>query len=179
MHLPSPQKPRKRSTRLVFLFLVAILPAEALLFFLPGPAGSAQPTTITAQEILTLTNSERANAYLRPLTDNKNLDDAATLKASDMLRYGYFAHTSPQGKDFTQSIKKMNVAYEEAGENLAIDFVSSQAAVQSWMNSENHRRNILNPRYTDSGIAALTGEFNGSVTTIIVQLFIKKPISKN
>ncbi len=175
MH-PSPAKRSRTNTRLVFLLLVALLPAEAFLFFLPGPTGSAQPSDVSADEILTLSNSERAKEHIRALRHNQELDNAAVLKASDMLRNGYFAHTSPQGNDFTTSIKKMGVEYAEAGENLAIDFIDSTTVVSSWMQSEDHRKNLLNPRFTDIGVATLSGKFNGNTTTVVVQLFARAPL---
>ncbi len=38
-------------------------------------------------------------------------------------------------------------------ENIAKAKMSPKRVVQLWMNSQGHRRNILNPRYTKIGVA--------------------------
>ena len=61
--------------------------------------------------------------------------------------------------------------YAAAGENLAVNFTDSQDVVRAWMNSEGHRKNILNQKFTEVGIGMATGEYQGRATTFIVQLF--------
>lgn len=122
-------------------------------------------------KILDLTNKERTSQNLAQLKHSPKLEKAAIMKASDMLNKGYFSHNSPEGADFTKNIKKQKYYYLEAGENMAIDFITSEAVVEGWMKSDDHKRNILNPRFKDVGIAALAGQYNGAETTIVVQIF--------
>lgn len=157
--------------RLLFLLLIAILPFEAVLFFVPGSFGSAVTNTVDSARILDLTNKERLAQNLTSLKHNPRLEKAATIKASDMLNKGYFSHNSPEGADFTKNIKKQKYYYLETGENMAMDFITSEAIVEGWMKSNAHKRNILNPRFKDIGIAALTGPYNGVETTVVVQIF--------
>ena len=59
----------------------------------------------------------------------------------------------------------------EAGENLAKGFHSSAGVVTAWMNSPEHRQNVLDGNYTDVGFAVQTGEFQGKKTTLVVALY--------
>ena len=66
---------------------------------------------------------------------------------------------------------KAGYAYQYAGENLAINFTSSEGVQEGWMASPSHRANIVNPRYSEIGIGVLTGQFEGYESTIVVQMF--------
>src|SRR5690606_41236701 len=47
------------------------------------------------QEVVTLTNNERAKHGLQPLKVDLKLSEVARTKSSDMKSNGYFSHTSP------------------------------------------------------------------------------------
>lgn len=126
---------------------------------------------ITPAKILELTNQSRDSEGLLALALSSQLTEAAQLKAQDMFSHGYFAHTSPEGVDPWYWIKKAGYPYEYAGENLAMDFLSSEATHQALINSATHRKNILNSLYKEIGIAVVSGEFKGSATIITVEMF--------
>jgi len=152
-----------------FAFKVLILGA---LFFIPKHSVSAEFSSINAQTLIQLTNSERQKHNLPILTPNQLLTKAAFNKAEDMLQKDYFAHTTPEGKPFYLWIQEADYTYRSAGENLAIFFDENQNIVQAWMKSPTHRQNILDHQYQEIGIAALTGKFNQEqTTTIVVQIF--------
>ena len=118
-----------------------------------------------------LTNSDRTAYGLSGLKVNPLLEKAALMKAEDMAARGYFAHNSPDGKAPWYWIEQAGYAYVYAGENLAIDFNESRDIENAWMNSPGHRANILNPRYTEVGIAMKEGVFEGKPTVFVVQMF--------
>ena len=126
---------------------------------------------VTVDELLTSTNSERTTAGVPPLTRSALLDAAATSKANDMIDQKYFSHTSPSGERAWVWMKKSGYAYTEAGENLAMDFTDSEDIVNAWMRSTGHRKNILGAHFEDVGVAAVTGDFHGQSTTMVVMLF--------
>jgi uncharacterized protein YkwD len=121
--------------------------------------------------LLSLTNNQRANSGISILKEDSKLNQAAYLKAKDMLDYDYFAHTSPSGKTPWYWLDLVGYNYQYAGENLAIDFVDSEELFQAWYSSSTHRANIINPKFQDIGIAVLKGEFQGRETTVVVQFF--------
>jgi uncharacterized protein YkwD len=64
----------------------------------------------------------------------------------------YFSHTSPTYGSPFQMIRAFGLTYRTAGENIAYGYPTPQAVVNSWMNSEGHRKNILNPSFTQIGV---------------------------
>lgn len=135
---------------------------------------------ITAENIIKLTNKERIKQGLKPLKINKILEKVATNKANDLMKGQYFSHTSPNGKTFIKWFKDAQYNYLYAGENLAMDFVTSEGITKAWMQSKSHRANILSPYYTEIAVATKSGIWNGRLTTIIAQVFgMPKQISKN
>ncbi len=128
---------------------------------------------ISQSDLYTLTNQARTANNFPVLTVNSQLETAAQLKLNDMIVHGYFAHVSPQGVSPWTWFEKANYNYQAAGENLAMDFNSSQQVMQGWMNSPLHRKNILLPDFTQIGIAIGSGTINGQQGMIVVQMFGK------
>lgn len=121
--------------------------------------------------LVNLTNSNRASQNLNILTENPTLAYAAQLKANDMAEKSYFAHTSPEGKSPWYWFTQGGYDFLYAGENLAVNFSDSENVVQAWMNSEGHRANILNDKFSEIGIAIAPGTYQGRDTIYVVQLF--------
>jgi hypothetical protein len=135
-------------------------------------------SNLSVSEILSLTNLARVNAGLNPLRPNNLLTQAAQAKANDMLSQGYFSHTSIGDQPPWYFISATGYNYFYAGENLARDFQSSQDVITAWLNSPAHRQNLLNPNYTEIGLALVSGSYpNHQPTTIIVQL-LAQPTSQ-
>jgi len=126
---------------------------------------------INASDLISLTNKKRVEINLNELIPSHKLTQAAYEKAKDVIANGYFAHTTPEGKPFYHWIEENGYNYLYAGENLAIDFASSEGVVQAWMDSPLHKANILNANYTDIGLVAMRGDWNGKSTTVVVQMF--------
>lgn len=135
------------------------------------PAVLGDSTSITTAQLLEYTNLEREANGLPPLTLNPELTHAAQLKAKDMFAKDYWAHVSPDGTTPWVWIRDSGYNYLYAGENLARGFDSSQDVVTAWMNSPEHRANLLSPNYTDIGFAVQTGTLTGTETTLVVQEF--------
>jgi uncharacterized protein YkwD len=126
---------------------------------------------IVPAEIIALTNQERAQNGVGQLTDNAELDAAAQAKAEDMATKGYFSHISPDGETPWQWITNAGYQYQYAGENLAVRFINSSDVVNAWMASPSHRANIVKPVYTDIGVGAAEGNYEGQPATYVVQYF--------
>jgi uncharacterized YkwD family protein len=120
------------------------------------------------QQVVDLTNAERAKAGLPALKVDVNLSKVAREKSSDMQRNNYFAHQSPTYGSPFDMMKKFGITYKSAGENIAMGQKTPTEVVQAWMNSEGHRANILNGSYTHIGVGHVA---NGNYWT---QQFIGK-----
>lgn len=126
-------------------------------------------TDMSAGELLQDTNQQRAGNSVGTLSLNSQLDQAAQAKANDMVTQDYWAHNNPQGKTPWQFIQDAGYSYQTAGENLAYGFDTSGDTITGWMNSPEHRANILNASYVDVGFGIANSEnFQGSGPETIV-----------
>lgn len=128
-------------------------------------------SSISASDLLTDTNTARAQSSLPSLRPNDELTSAAFAKAKDMFANNYWAHTSPSGVTPWKWLGDAGYNYDVAGENLAKNYPTSQATVDAWMASPTHRANILNTKYQDIGLAVVDGILDGRPTTLVVAYY--------
>lgn len=134
----------------------------------PAPTPASASMTADEQKMLNLVNQARAGAGLPALKADEELIKLARLKAQDMIKRGYFSHTSPiYGSPFDM-MKAAGVSYRYAGENLAGAY-SVNTAHTNLMNSPGHRANILNNNFKSVGIGIVNG---GPYGKMFVQMFI-------
>lgn len=171
-HSENEHRPHFLRGKTVLLFIIVLILIKASVFglyiYFPSSVYFAAMTSNSLEELV---NQTRAEHNLAPLEVDTKLAQSAIFKAEHILKEDYFAHTSPSGVTPWYWFKKSNYNYQYAGENLAIDFTDSRSLHRALLNSPTHRANILNPNYTEMGIAVVTGEFNGKQTTIAVQHF--------
>ncbi|WP_230199584.1 CAP domain-containing protein [Bacillus testis] len=104
------------------------------------------------QQVVELTNAERAKYGLQPLTLDVELSKVARIKSQDMKDKNYFDHTSPTYGSPFDMMKQFGISYKSAAENIAQGQRTPEEVVNAWMNSSGHRANILNASYTHIGI---------------------------
>lgn len=121
------------------------------------PAARSKNDSLAAQ-VVDLVNGERAKAGCGALAEESHLDKAAQDYSDDMAAGNFFSHTSPSGVTFDQRIK--NAGYSKpGGENIAKGQTSPAQVMESWMNSEGHRANILNCSFTKIGVGVTTSDW--------------------
>jgi len=113
--------------------------------------GAPPSTSPFEQELLRLTNAERTRAGLPPLRLATKLSQAAQRHAEDMVRNRFFSHTGSNGSTLGDRARAVGYNYSMVGENIAAGGATPAATLRQWMNSPGHRRNILNPRFTEVG----------------------------
>lgn len=148
-------------------FKLSLLGMLVGIFLLPN---LAYLSSITPEDIIALTNQERVEDGLNALTANQLLTQAAIAKGKAILDSQTFKHNI-DNKKFSSWVRDAGYNYSYVGENLAIDFVTSQGVMDAWNNSPLHRKNLLSPYYQEIGIAAIDGKFQGQDTTVVVQIF--------
>lgn len=120
------------------------------------------------QALLDLINKERKKEGLKALELDVNLMKIARLKARDMKDNNYFSHTSKfYGSPFDM-MKKYDVKFRAAGENIAGN-QTIEKAVKSW--SKERGNNLFNAKFTHTGIGIVDSPAYGK---IFVQVFISK-----
>lgn len=161
--------------RLIFYVAAALLlKALILLFviFIPIQAWLTPDVLLEqSRKIIALTNEIRAQNGLTPLKENPRLDDAASLKAEDMLLSQYFSHYGLNNQGLAFWLAKINYNYLFAGENLAMGFADAADVVNGWVRSKTHYANIIDPDFTEIGVGMSSGLYEGTDTTLVAQFF--------
>lgn len=129
---------------------------------------------LSVQGIILATNQERQKQGLPYLNLNSKLQDAAEKKLQDMFKNQYFEHVSPSGESVSDVVRRAGYEYIVVGENLALGiFAGDEKVVAAWMASPGHRKNILDARYQEIGVAVGQGMYQGRKQWLIVQHFGK------
>ena len=136
---------------------------------------TAYLSAITPERIIELTNEKRVEDNLNVLNANQVLARAALKKAQAILASGQFQHNINE-KKFSEWIKEAGYKYSYVGENLAVDFITSEGVLDAWLTSPTHKKNILNSYYQEIGVAVAQGNFDGQNTTLVVQIFGAPPL---
>ncbi|WP_084557382.1 CAP domain-containing protein [Hamadaea tsunoensis] len=124
----------------------------------PSTAASKAPaapdkTTLAENKVIDLINVERGKAGCGKLRNDARLQKAARAYSTRMAKENFFSHTSPDGGTFVQRIEAAGYPHGGASaENIAYGYADAQAVVDGWMNSEGHRKNILNCSYKAVGV---------------------------
>jgi uncharacterized YkwD family protein len=118
----------------------------------PAPVQTSGEFSAYQQEVLNIVNKERTSRGLSALKFNTEVSKVATLKSQDMIDKGYFDHNSPTYGSPFDMMKQFGITYRSAGENIAMGQRTPQEVMTAWMNSEGHRKNILNSSFTEIGI---------------------------
>ncbi|MDO3682551.1 CAP domain-containing protein [Micromonospora sp. C28ISP2-4] len=122
-----------------------------------GGSTSTKATATTGlsaelQKVVTIVNQERAKAGCKALTVNAKLNLAAQRHSQDQADHQKMDHTGSDGSQPWDRVKAAGYSYRMVGENVAWNYQTPAAVMEGWMNSEGHRKNILNCSYTQIGV---------------------------
>jgi uncharacterized protein YkwD len=124
--------------------------------------------------VISLTNDVRTARRLPPLDSSDALAAVARRHSQDMLTRGYFDHCTPEGLHSSDRIARSGLDFDATAENIYMvrNATSSpadlaSAMVKGWMNSRDHRANILTPDYRVVGVGIVAT----SRMVIATQLF--------
>lgn len=101
-----------------------------------------------AERVLELVNEARAAAGAEPLVMTEALCERAFVRAYEQPQQR--GHTRPNGESCFTVLDGLR--FKRAGENVAGGIETPEEVMEGWMNSEGHRENILDPKFTHIGI---------------------------
>lgn len=107
-------------------------------------------------EVMNLVNDERKSCGLKPLTIDEELCKVAQVRSEEIVEN--FSHTRLDGSRWVTVLEQANIYYHSAGENIAAGFRTAEEVFESWMQSEEHRQNILSCEYCRQGVALTFAE---------------------
>jgi uncharacterized protein YkwD len=132
--------------------MLASIVLALVLFVSAAPAMPASADSFE-DRVLDLANQERASRGLAPLALSAELQSAARGYAGAMASGGFFSHNGPDGSTPRSRIEAAGYhGWSFFAENIAAGQGSPEAVMASWMNSEGHRKNLLDPRAKEIGI---------------------------
>ena len=169
----------------------AVALAAAFLALAAAGVANASPTQPRAagvslssleQGVLADINAFRIANKLSPLVLSVSLTAAAREHSQQMADQGYFHHESADGSAFWKRLQRFYPSspwrYWSVGENLlwSSPDVDANGALQMWLNSPEHKANLLTARWREIGVsavhvAAAPGAFHGLDVTIVTTDF--------
>jgi uncharacterized protein YkwD len=122
-------------------------------------------------EVIRLLNQERISRGLHPLLLNNSLTDAARAHNQDMISNGFFDHIGSDGSwPWDRACDQGYTPYGGGGcfvaENIAAAQTTPAQVFNTWMNSQGHRDNMLDPNYREIGVGHATGGAYGHYWTM-------------
>lgn len=148
-------------------FTVAPLSREKISLSVSPKPSELRVDEVSEKKMLGLVNEERAKVGAPALVMDAKIVPVARAYSRDMFSRGYFSHYSPEGEDAGDRMKKGGVSYMVVGENLAYA-PDLQTAHDGLMESEGHRKNILDPQFHRIGIGIIASDNFG---IMVVQNF--------
>jgi len=115
-----------------------------------------------SRRVLTLVNEARSHARrcgresfvpAGPLRLATGLYRAALAHSRDMAAKNYFEHEGRDGSQPADRITRQDYKWRVVGENLAAGVTTPEEAVKGWLGSPHHCANMMDPRFTEMGIA--------------------------
>lgn len=117
---------------------------------------------VAGQRVLELVNQARAQARncgrkpfkaVKPVKWNQQLADISARHAGDMAKNSYFSHTGLDGSTPAARVTRGGYKFRTTGENIAAGQTTPDEAVAGWIKSPPHCENLMNPAYTEMGVA--------------------------
>lgn len=125
------------------------------------PPQAAQGGDVAAR-VLALVNQARSRPRrcgaesfqaAAPLALNAQLAQAAATHAQSMARFGYLEHEGRDGSTPADRADRAGYRWRSIGENVAMGHTTAEQVMQGWLRSPEHCANIMEPRFTEMGVA--------------------------
>ncbi|WP_456275008.1 CAP domain-containing protein [Bacillus sp. AK031] len=119
------------------------------------------------QQIFDITNIIRDSYMAGKLKWDEETAAVAEEHSMEMFAEDYFSHESPTFGTLADRLETADIVFGMAGENIAAQYADGPAAVHGWLNSEGHRKTLLEADFTHIGV----GVFRKYYTQNFIQQF--------
>lgn len=149
--------------KMISIIISVFMAFTALGSFSAGAAGtdpgavSVSSQKVTANELAVyservayLINQARRQSGLNELAMFQQLDNLADIRSGEIV--SCFDHHRPDGSPFYTVLTDAGFSNFGAGENIAFGQRTPEEVVTAWLNSEGHRKNIMNSEYKYIGV---------------------------
>jgi uncharacterized protein YkwD len=131
-----------------------------------------EDASAVSRRVLELVNEARSHARrcgreafdaTSPLKLSPALGNAALVHSLDMATRDYFDHGGADGSTPASRVTRAGYAWRVVGENIASGVPTPEEAVAGWLQSPGHCQNLMDPRFTDMGVAYMVNAKSPSV----------------
>ena len=128
----------------------------------PFDPPAAEQAGDVAGRVLALVNQARAQPRTcgnrafnpaPPVALDAALGRAAAVHAQSMAQFGYLEHEGRDGSSPADRASRAGYRWRSIGENVAMGQTTPEKVVQDWLRSPEHCANIMEPRFTEMGVA--------------------------
>lgn len=133
----------------------------------PSSAGAIE------QQVFAMINSERVKNGLNELEWSESVAAVARLHSEDMARVKFFSHRGSDGSMVDDRADRLGLGvWRSIGENIAYmrgydD--PAELAVQKWLESSAHRKNLLGPNWKETAVGvAVTSDGTYYMTEVFL-----------
>ncbi|NRQ33201.1 hypothetical protein HII36_15305 [Nonomuraea sp. NN258] len=109
-----------------------------------------------AAKVVSLTNAARAKHGCAPLRVDGRLAASARTHSLEMARAGALTHASPDGASPWDRMERAGYPWG-AAENIGNGYATADEAVRGWLDSPDHRKNILDCGLRAIGVGVASG----------------------
>jgi uncharacterized protein YkwD len=134
------------------------------IMYFPG-ASTTEHDASAEKELFRQVNQFRQSRGLPILKESLTLQLVAERHSKDMYVRGFLGHVTPDGRTLSDRLRTGLVSYTAVAENLAIAPTAADAFLQ-FLDSPDHRRHLLDPRYCEMGVGTMSGP-RGLVVTML------------
>ena len=128
------------------------------------------------QAILDRVNAARREAGVPPMVLEPRLTSAARAHADDMLARSYYAHRGLDGTVPYDRVRARGYVPDLVAENIAAGHFNVETVMEAWLHSTDHRRNLLDRRFTHLGVGIALGNFEHRYKVMWVQSFARPQV---
>lgn len=146
------QKPAYRTILATALMASALGACVVQTVVPPTEAPSVAHPAQEIAEFIALANRARLDAGCGELEWRDDVAAVAQAHSDDMRDRGYFDHVEPSGRTPLGRIRDAAIPISGVAENIGNGYPSGAAVLRGWLDSEGHRRNLLNCDYTHHGV---------------------------
>ena len=126
------------------LLLLVIIVLAVVIYCFSSNWGIVKPFTGDLDQSV---DTIRAGYDLNGLAQTEELNKVAQAKCDDMVTRNYLSHENLEGK----MVWEGTYQYTYAGENIAHGYSNAYDVARAWLNSEEHKANLLSTNFTQVG----------------------------
>lgn len=176
---------RLLSLSLPCLFLLTACEQESFLAAVLAQSNLACESTQTIEDIIIKDINELRNSSQQcgsetypavgQLTWQTRLYRAANRHSQDMANFDYFSHIGSDSSSVGERTREAGYQWKNVGENIGAGYSGAKAALEAWLASEGHCKNLMSQEFTEVGVACAVRNEENSQYTIYWTMVLASP----